>query len=229
LFVRSSASKYWKYLRWLAFVPMILQLVRTGSRGGAVCLLAGIAVLLLRTDRLRGRLKGVVILGAVLLFSAWALVTDESMSYRWQATFETGETAGRWLIMESALEMFAEKPLVGWGATKHLYVLADRCGVVATDVRDTHNDVLWVMTSTGLLGSVPVLLGVGLCCRSAWRARKGSHGWLPLALVAAVLAMSMSVTVHKRKETWLVFAYATAAASAVASTRFVPPRRAIWA
>src|SRR5439155_3107260 len=58
--------------------------------------------------------------------------------------------------------------------------------------RDAHNLVLEVLSSTGLAGTIPFLAGLGLCCVGAWRARRGPHGILPLALLLVVVAANMS-------------------------------------
>src|SRR5439155_26549292 len=67
-----------------------------------------------------------------------------------------------------------------------------------------------VLSSTGLAGTIPLLAGLGLCCAGAWRARRGSHGILPLALLLVVLAANMSGNWIASKLLWLVLAYGLA-------------------
>ncbi len=69
-----------------------------------------------------------------------------------------------------------------------------------------------VLTSTGLLGSVPLFTYVILCLIAAWRARRGSQGALPLVMVFTVILINMSGNWIASKLDWLMTAYALASA-----------------
>src|SRR5262249_46072188 len=62
----------------------------------------------------------------------------------------------------------------------------------------------------GLVGSIPFFLGVLVCFRSAWRARKTSQGILPLAMLISVLVMNISGTLIAERTLWFTFAYIAA-------------------
>jgi O-antigen ligase len=86
--------------------------------------------------------------------------------------------------------------------------------------RDTHNLVLDVLTSVGLVGALPLFVCIAACLISAWGARAGPAGTAPLVLAITVLALSMDTNWSASKQGWLVYAYS------VASSRR-PMRRAV--
>ena len=124
--------------------------------------------------------------------------------------------AGREQIMPTAWSMFIESPIVGWGPINNVFELGSRFGRTK---KDTHNGYLWVLTETGLAGAVPYLIALWLCLRAAWRARHGSEGSLPIALLITVFLINMSLTWHYRKMFWIILAYS------VASESFLSKRR----
>ena len=73
--------------------------------------------------------------------------------------------------------------------------------------------ILEVLSATGVLGTIPFVIAVGLSALAAWRARRRLHGILPAALVAVVLVANMSGNRIVNKVFWLVFAYSVAAAT----------------
>ena len=216
----------WPRRRWLVW-PLAgaigAAMIETGSRGGLVSLGAGLLVFMLggRTGwlRLRNIAVGIIALGVLL----WASYSSTLMRNRLELTAEKGNLAGRERIFPELLRMFREKPLIGWGPITNKYELGVRLHEIRFPRRDAHNMVLEVLTSTGVLGTVPFLVGVGLCALAAWRARRRLHGILPAALVAVVLAANMSGNRIASKVFWLVFAYAIAAATYPAE----PSRQAV--
>jgi O-antigen ligase len=206
----------WPRRRWLVW-PVAgaigMAMIETGSRGGLLSVAAGLLVLMLsgRTGWLRVRniAVGTIAIGALL----WASYSSTLMRNRLEQTAEQGNLAGRERIFPELLRMFRERPLIGWGAITNKYELGLRLHEIRFPRRDAHNMVLEVLTSTGVLGTVPFLVGVGLCALAAWRARRRLHGILPLALVAVVLAANMSGNRIASKVFWVVFAYAMAAAT----------------
>jgi O-antigen ligase len=196
---------------------LFYYVIQSGSRGGLLCVVAGMGVLLLRGGGVGTRLK-IMFFGAIVVAAgAYVVLSSESAVLRITSTMEVGELAGREKIFTEAVKMFQQKPVFGWGPVNHLTVLAGQLqselGLV-----DTHNDLLWAMTATGLVGTAFFVTGFGLCVRSAWRGRNATQGYLPLILILAAVVMSVSSTVHIRKLTWMISAYAAAA-----STYVVPP------
>ena len=84
-----------------------------------------------------------------------------------------------------------EKPFFGWGPISNYVELGARFG---RQKLDPHNLYLWIMTETGLLGAVPFFIGLWICWRAAWRARYGTEGSLPIALLACLFIVNMTGT-----------------------------------
>ena len=74
-----------------------------------------------------------------------------------------------------------------------------------------HNLLLELLSTSGVIGTIPFLIGLGLCLRGAWRARRGPVGLIPLAMLAAVLTGTLSGTWIISKILWLALAVALAA------------------
>ena len=152
---------------------------------------------------------------AFLAGVAWQLPL---MRKRFQQAQE-GNLAGRERIFPAAWGLFLERPLLGWGPGQNKYELARRVPEEFRAWRDTHNLVLELLTSTGVLGTIPFLTGMGLCVWGAWKARRGNHGILPSAMLVALLVGNMSGNGIALKLLWIGLAYGAATASQVPSAR----------
>jgi O-antigen ligase len=200
-----------KILTW-PIVPIIgLAIIQTGSRGGLMCLVLGLLVWAIGSGRtvaarLRGVVAGLMVL-AVLAIGVWR---SDMLRTRLLASAEQGSLAGREFIYPAAISMISERPVLGWGPIGNQFEIAARIGEEKKDRRDAHNLVLDLMSSTGLLGTIPFLIGYVLCWRSAWRARRGPYGILPLALMAVTFMGSMSGTWIAGKILWLTLSIAVA-------------------
>lgn len=200
-----------KLLTW-PIVPIIgLAIIQTGSRGGLMCLVLGLLVWAIGSGRtmaarLRGVVAGLVVL-AVLGIGVWR---SDMLRTRLLASAEQGSFAGRELIYPAAISMISERPVLGWGPIGNQFEIAARIGEEKKDRRDAHNLVLDLMSSTGILGTIPFLIGYVLCWRSAWRARRGPYGILPLSLMAVTFMGSMSGTWIAGKILWLTLSIAVA-------------------
>ena len=135
------------------------------------------------------------------------------MKNRWEDSVRTGNLAGREQLYPALWNMFLEKPVLGWGPVTNQHELAIRIGERERSTRAAHNVVLELLTATGLIGTIPFLLGGWLCLRDAWRARGGDHGILPVALFASVFLSNMSGDWIAGKLIWLMLAFAAASVS----------------
>jgi hypothetical protein len=89
------------------------------------------------------------------------------------------------------------------------------------------------LKETGLLGAFPLFVGLWLCWRSTWRARRSSHGTVALALLLLMLVQNLKGTYLFFKIFWFVLAYAAASGTYVIarargyspSVRFRKPQR----
>jgi O-antigen ligase len=190
-YVQPRGAPRKRVLGWGAVALIAVGLVETGSRGGLVVFSVGMLVYLStgRTLRTRIRNVGIGVVGfALLLF----LVLHSDVMLGRLAKVPEGSFSQREHIFPTLLGMLREKPLLGWGPITNKYELASRLGDAIHDRRDAHNILLEVLTASGLLGAIPFCLGLLLCVRSAWAARAGPRGVVPLALLLAVLAGNMS-------------------------------------
>jgi O-antigen ligase len=177
--------------------------VYTGSRGGIIASVTGVALYALpycKSKRRMAALLGVTIAVAGVVYIA---INDRSTLSRLERTYETGDTAGRDKILAASIEMISEKPLLGWQPTVYSSELGRRTNS-PYGVRDPHNLFLHLLLEVGLLGATFFFIGLGLCVRAAWKARVHSLGLLPLVWLVTMLVASMSGTVLTMKALWLV-------------------------
>jgi O-antigen ligase len=202
----------WKgrLLFWLGSGILAVGMVQTGSRGAAVALVGSLSVFFLRGKSLATKLKfGLIALAGIIVLVGASYQIDV-VRKRWERTFYDQDLAGRQRIYPEAIGMILESPLIGWGPVNHLWEMGPRVG---KPYRDEHNVYLWILAEVGLVGAIPFFAGLWLCCRSAWRARHGSQGILPLVMLLFLLALSMKGTLHKNKYFWVVLSFALAASS----------------
>ena len=130
---------------------------------------------------------------------------------RWMLTLQEGNMAGREDIFAAAVDMSLERPLFGWQPFQSFYALGQRLGVPTG--RDPHNLFLSLMLEVGIVGTLPFLVGLYFCGRSAWRARLGNFRLLPLALLLVLVTAGLSGTTIVWKTQWLLFALILSAGS----------------
>ena len=185
--------------------------LQTGSRGGLACLVAGLLIWAIMSGRTVGaRVRGFAFgLLAVALLGVGVLRSDMLRNRILAA--EGGRLAGRERIYPAVLSMISERPVFGWGPVENQVEIATRIEEVRKDRRDAHNLVLDLLSATGVAGAIPFLLGMGVCVLSAFHARRGPYGALPLALSGVTFVGCMSGTWIAAKVLWLTFAIALAA------------------
>jgi len=202
------AQRKFRLLACVTGPLLLLSVVRTGSRGNLIALILALFTLVMKPHNVRQNLKAglVVVLSVITLVLASYHI--EFIRERWERTFEEGDVAGRDEILDAAWEMFLESPIIGWLPVNHLYELGSRLGLT---LRDPHNTYLWVMNETGLLGAIPFFAGLWICWRAAWRARKGSQGVIPIAILGYLLLVNFKGTGLLDKFFWVALAYVAAA------------------
>ena len=181
-------------------------MVYTGSRGGILASMTGITVYALPYCRSKRKMMAILGIAIAVVSVIYLVLNDQSAMSRFERAYEQGETAGRNMIFAAAVEMISEKPLLGWGNMAGPE-LGSRTGKWS---RDTHNLFLHLLTTTGLLGTILFLVGLGLCVRAAWTARVSSLGLLPLAWLVTMMVAGMSGTPIADKLLWLALALSLA-------------------
>ena len=200
-----------KWLIVLLMAPALGVIVQTGSRAGLIACVLGFAVFLFSERRSVPMSKGCVVIFVILGIGVLAyLVAFNPMAWNRLQDVYDGHLSGRQRIHQAAIEMFQEKPIFGWQPVALWQELGRRVGLFA-GTRDAHNLFLHLVLEVGLLGAAPFLLGLWFCLRSAWKARFGPLGVLPLAMFTAVLFANLSHTLLTRKPFWLVLALCLAA------------------
>ncbi len=204
----------------LLSVPLFGALVLSGSRGQVLAFIVGCLVYLLPYRRSKGVLLAIVLATLAISTVVFLVAKNSGFMERWEGTYYEGNLAGREEIFSAAAEMILEKPLLGWQPVNWVDELGRRVGGEWTwRGRDAHNLFLALLLEVGVLGATPFFIGLWGCARSAWRARRGRLGLLPLALLATLLAGSMSVTSLYSKVPWLILALTLAAGPAAAMPR----------
>ena len=185
--------------RWLAIgssIPGIAAIALTGSRGGQLAFLAGVAVLVVpRIVRLRrrgmaasrpllGAVLAIFVLTTLLGLSQWRRLSEDD-PFRWQ----------RLAIWKASARVALEHPLWGAGpgqfpvvATR--YQFPDDRGPLRHDraFSTTHSDVLRPATELGVIGALLWVLLAGWVAAPLWRR--------PLDRLAAVRAGVCAAAVH---------------------------------
>lgn len=204
-----------RVMTWLLrglIVPLMALLVGTSSRGGLMAFVLGMSPFLVPMAPSRRRIAAFA-LGFLALIAVGLMVARNPVSVARWSDAAGGGGAGRETIYPTAVAMFLERPILGWGPVEFLYELGSRLGL---EIRDPHNLLLWLLLEVGIVGAVFFLAGFGLCARGAWRSRRGPEGVLPLALIVAVTVINLSGTFLISKPMWLILSIALA--SPVVST-----------
>jgi O-antigen ligase len=203
-----------RLLFWLCLLPMVLGIVRSGSRGALVALIPALLIFPLSRGNFSSKVKlGLIVLVGLVLMAVISYQI-EPIRIRWEKTFFEGEVAGRVEIYDEAWKLFTEKPWLGWGPERHTRELGLRLGL---ESRDTHNLYLWLLTQVGLIGAIPFLLGTWFCWMAAWLTRKTPQGCLASAFLLFFLIVNLKGTYIYNKFFWVTLAFAAASPAAAAS------------
>jgi O-antigen ligase len=195
-----------------------MAVIQTGSRGGLACVVAGLLAMLWDGPTRGARVRNAVLGLAAIALLVVGTLRSETMRNRIEAAAEGG-LAGREEIYPALFAMIADRPLIGWGPIENQVEIAERIGEMEQERRDAHNLLLELLSTTGLAGAAPFLIGLLLVFRAAWRARRGSLGFLPLAFLLAAFTGTISGTWIAAKILWLSFGLALAAGALVARRR----------
>lgn len=190
---------------------MLVVMVSTGTRSLVLGFMIGSSAYLF--PYWRSKRTWIAIISVILSVVVVLYITADNpeISERWLKTYYEGDTSGRDEIYAIAGEMILEKPVLGWSVSGNYELGRREGGRFFSIARDTHNTFLALLLEVGLLGAIPFCVGLWLCGRSAWRARQGNLGLLPLALFFGIMAGAMSGTLVWQKLLWLFLALILAA------------------
>jgi len=196
-------------------LALLVVMVKTGSRGTSAAFLFGAWVYLLPYGRSKRIRTGIGLALLSIIAVVYLSASNPHVFERWRESYE-GDLAQRQVIFPTAIDMILERPIFGWHPTIWDYELGRRIGLL--NGIDAHNLVFSILLEVGIVGASPFFVGLWSCGRSAWRARRGSLGALPLALMVTALGVSMTGTgliLSSSKAQWLILAL-TIAAGAIA-------------
>lgn len=169
--------------RVAAVVPIVLALVATGSRGGAVAFAAGLVTLAIGRPRLGAR--GLAALGVVALLLP-AVLSDNTLHllrHRWEIA-ENDRLSGRLDIWRVGLAMVADRPLQGTGFAGfhdafYQYMLETpvdpRFALLhSRGNRVAHNIYLSTLAELGLVGGTLFAFALAAHTRMVWRLQRAA-------------------------------------------------------
>jgi O-antigen ligase len=212
-------------------LPLLTMITATGSRSGFLAFLGGCLVYLLPYCRSKRLLVSIVLASALIAGALYKLASNPIFVERFRDSFYEQDLAGREDLFPKAAEMVQERPIFGWGSVVWYSELGRRLG---NGGADPHNLWLALLAEVGMAGTIPFFVGFWLCGWSAWKARIGTFGMLPLALFVTMFMIGMSGDTLISKTHWLVVASIVGMSSAVAKEsmmlrplRLRPAQRAI--
>lgn len=211
--LRDDVRSLWQKGFLAALIMSILvTTVWTGSRGGLGALLLGLSVFLLPLGKSRKWFSAVIWGAFAFSVIVFMFVNSEVATLRVNEAIYEGRVSGRDVIFPEAIQMIAEKPFLGWGKWEGARELSIRVFRNPGHM-SVHNMFLQRLLDVGIIGAGVFSVGLWLCFKSAWKARAGVFGLLPLALMITVIINCQVQPFLNKKPTWFVFAFAAAAAS----------------
>jgi O-antigen ligase len=198
-------------------LPLLAVIVRTGSRTGVAVFAIGFAACLLPNRRSKKTFSVIMLFVFVTAALAYLVMQNGIVLTRFQEGY-AGNLAGRQLIIPASLEMISERPVLGWQPVAYWEELGRRVGQT-WGVKDAHNLFFHLLLEVGVIGAVPFVIALALCVVGAWKARAGTFGNLPFALLMTTLSANLTHTYLTRKPQWLILALAVAAVAAARQTK----------
>ncbi|MBA3865708.1 MAG: O-antigen ligase family protein [Solirubrobacterales bacterium] len=204
---------------WLLAVAILVLwvgLAQTFSQSSFIALLAGLAVLAAIRWSWRWTL-GAVLVGLV---AAVLVVTLVGGSGKINFSRLNIDTSGRANLVQGGVDLFAERPLWGYGSGSFQHAYADH-GDKSVPVSVSHTEPVTVIAEQGLIG---LFFYLALILTALWAMTAGLRG--RRAGRAAVLAAFVALLVHTMSYagffedpiTWVLLAIG----AALASTPYVP-------
>lgn len=187
-------------------VVNLMGILYTGSRSAIGALLIGLAFYPLPYRGSRRKLTTFIAGGLLLVGTVLIILGNPGALERFSVAIQKGDSS-REYIYAHAINMFLEKPILGWGPIECFKELGSRVGTVR---RDPHNIFLYLVLEVGIVGAFPFLFGLWLCGMTAWKARKGNWGMMPIALAIALFLSNLSHSFLTKKSFWLVLAIVVA-------------------
>jgi hypothetical protein len=193
-----------------------IGLAKTGSRTGSLFTILGILILLPQTRTFVPRIKRYLVI--LMLAAVFAGVVSQipTVMKRFQTAAAGPATDESRVRMVPVLwEIFWRSPLTGTGPDRYQYELTRRAMPYLAEKQQTissHNLALLLLVETGVVGFLLFSIGLGTALISAWRARQGPCGLLPLAWLLPMSIGGLTICCSLFSPVlWFAIAYSLAA------------------
>lgn len=192
----------WRTVYWVFVIPAAVSVLLTGSRAGAVGLIAALITAFAVTWS--GNARAALLLVLALASVVWLIpnVIPAGLLERVTEGTQAGTFAIRVDQWRIGLEVWNGSPLIGVGAGGFVTAAVERGGrgLVA------HNTFVQVLTDNGAVGMALFLVAWLLLLRQAWTLpRRERMLWLGAAIVWGISAVTTSLEYFKI--TWLLYAW----------------------
>lgn len=189
-----------RFVIW-AFPVLLLAALGSGSRGGAIGLAVSVLFVALFVLPLYYRWRTIFWVGIVLIISAWitySLIRDSELMrtiwLRYVVLTEQGYLAGRDIRMSAAWYLFLDRPWIGAGLNGFKS---------ATGFPDyPHNLLLQVASEGGILGLIPLLIGLVLLIYRWFQPRSVEHDFVLAICLLYFVASQISGQIYDARFAW---------------------------
>jgi O-antigen ligase len=195
-------------LRWIcrAYLPLgLVAIALTGSRGGMIATVAALSIVPLTLTRLSpAKLVGAIVL---LLISGWLVVTftPDTLVARLATTnteVQGGRFGGRFKLWQAGLQVFVERPFLGWGTASYKPAITPILGPMA---QVAHNSFISVLVEQGIIGLLLYLTMFVVVFRSILTLPVLEKRFA-LVLMGTLVITMLPLTWEDRKSVWLILA-----------------------
>jgi O-antigen ligase len=176
------------------------SIVISGSRGGMFALVCELAVLALLMWKRVGRRELAAALAMLIVLGTFVWWAGSDATFARLATLRNAaepSVDGRMQVTRDALHMWRQRPLLGWGlGTFPIVYPRYRTFYSEFLMNEAHNDVVQLLTETGLVGfAVAITFFVAALRRGVFRLREGRSTYVHSARAAAITAV-VGILVH---------------------------------
>jgi O-antigen ligase len=195
-------------VRWVcrAYLPIsLLAITLTGSRGGMITAFVALLIVPLTIPNLS---PGKLVTGIVMLILSGALAVTyvpENIVERLSTTGESVQSlslGGRFRLWKAGMHVFADRPLMGYGAAAFKHAITPELGYMA---QTAHNSYISVLVEEGLVGLLLFLAMIGCVFHDVLRLPRLERRFA-LVLLAALCVAMLPLTWEDEKVVWLIMA-----------------------
>lgn len=206
LMEKLRALTFWHLLAGFACVALLLlAILKTGSRGAFLSMVAGLVLLLWLGARKRNALAYAYLLPPLCLLVVWQVLTNDLVVERLFNTVAGQEDNSRLVIWSWTGYLLAQQPWIGHGPDfMHLLGSYYQAGTV----RNTHNSYLQVLLAFGIPSFVCWLGLLGSVLWRCWSVRSTPVGALFISVMAVTLMFGMTSDLAFNRFFWVTMALA---------------------